>query len=79
MDWNNTPSTSIYVVPNCGLSIEVAKDADERLSFDNAEPRDVYEQNNYNQNLLFTAIHIQDEDLAILMLTKLIRLLVRNI
>ena len=31
----------------------------------NAEARDVNEQNTFNQNLLFSAIQIKDEDLSI--------------
>lgn len=38
----------------------------------NVEPRDIYELNTFNQNLLFSAIHIKDEEIAIMMLTKLI-------
>ena len=60
------------------IIIDKLKSGDEyqfyqELKMHNVEPRDIYEQNTFNQNLLFSAIHIKDEDIAIVMLTKLIQ------
>lgn len=69
----NKPSNAVQK-----LIIDKLKGGDEfqfyqELKMHNAEVRDIYEQNTFNQNLLFSAIHIKDEDLSIMMLQKLIQ------